>query len=449
MSLTTRTSDSSRKQKAYPWLIVLGCCFMQIGGIGTFVDACGVFYRPAAEGLGITVGDYSAYLTFLFVGTIPSALCVGRLVNRYDIRALVSVNVVICALALAFMGFYPFMWMRSVAGFLFGFCGGFFFMIMSPILINNWFIRRKGLAMGIAMASSGVGAAILSPLITILIAHIGWRYAYVCVAAFVMAAILPWSLLVFRLKPEDKGLKPFGYQADEETALSREQGRLKPGIPSRFAIKTVSYVCACGFVGCIAIFAGYNSHLNAFGQTLGYSALVSSTLLTAVSLGSIAEKLIMGLLYDYIGIYKIIWINCILLACGLLILATQTELWLLYIGAGLFGIQNSLVAVQTPLLIRELFGDRDYSRLYAYTRVGVGALGLLGPILITTIFNSAGSYTPAWLASILIVALAGALVLVARLNKKRYQTHWRDADVRLPDEADRPSDIKGKGLPAR
>jgi MFS family permease len=407
---------------------------MQIGGIGTFLDVCGVFYRSAAEGLGVSVGDYSAYLTFLFVGTIPSALCVGRLINRYDVRLLIGVNVTICALTLAFMGYYPFMWVRYIAGFIFGFCGGFFFMIMTPILINNWFIKRKGLAMGIAMASSGVGAAILSPLITVLIANIGWQLSYVCVGIFVMCVILPWNFLVFRLKPEDKGLKPFGWEAGDDELLEKEKKSLKPGIPSRFAVKTVSYICACGFVGCIAIFSGYNSHLNAFGQTLGYTALVSSTLLTAVSIGSIVEKFVMGLLYDYIGIYKIIWINCFLLALGLFILATQKELWILYIGAGLFGIQNSLVAVQTPLLIRELFGDRDYSRLYAYTRVGVGALGLLGPLLITTIFNATGSYSPAWLASIAIVAIACVLAITARLNKSKYMTFWRDARSRQPDE---------------
>jgi MFS family permease len=326
--------------------------------------------------------------------------------------------------------------MRYIAGFIFGFCGGFFFMIMTPILVNNWFVRRKGLAMGISMASSGVGAAILSPLITLLIAQVGWQLAYVCLGVFVMVIILPWDIFVFRLKPEDKGLKPFGWKAGDDEAQAKSKNALKPGIPARRAVKTASYICACCFVGCIAIFSGYNSHLNAFGQTLGHSALVSSTLLSAVMIGSIVEKFIMGLLYDYIGIYKIIWVNCILLALGLFILATQTELWLLYIGAGLFGIQNSLVAVQTPLLIRELFGDRDYSKLYAYTRVGVGALGLLGPILVSTIFNSTGSYQPAWLASIAIVAIACTLVIVARVNKPRYLQYWRDAVTRLPDEID-------------
>jgi MFS family permease len=409
---------------------MVGCCFMQIGGIGTFVDACGVFYGPAANGLGISVGDYSFYLTFLFIGQIPAALCVGRLIHRFDIRLLIGINVIICAITLALMGFYPFMWCRYIAGFVFGFCGGFFFMIMTPVLINNWFMRRKGLAMGIAMASSGVGAAALSPLVTILIANIGWQLSYVCLGVFVLAVILPWNFLVFRLEPKDKGLKPFGWKPGDDELLAEEKESTKSGVPSRFAVRTVSFICVCCFVGCIATFAGFNSHLNAFGQTLGYSALISSTLLTAVSIGSILEKFIMGLLYDYIGIYKIVWINCCLLTIGLLILATQKELWLLYIGAGLFGIQNSLVAVQTPLLIRELFGDRDYSRLYSYALVGLGALGLLGPILITTVSNRTGSYSPVWLISVGIVAVACLLVVVARLNRSRYADKWCGASSR-------------------
>ncbi len=434
MDSVKKTDATQGKQKYFPWLIMIGCCFMQVGGIGTFIDACGVFYVPASSALGITVGDYSFYITFLFIGTIPSALCLGYLVERVDVRILIGVNVVICAVVLMFMGYYPYMWMRYIAGFIFGFCGGMFFMTMTPILINNWFKKRKGLAMGIAMASSGVGAAILSPAITALVGSIGWQLTYMCVGIFVMVVILPWDLLVFRLKPADKGLKPFGWEEgdDEKEALSAEI--LKPGVPAKYSIKTISFICACCFVGCISMFAGYNSHLNAFGQTLGYSAMVSSTFLTFVSMGSIAEKFIMGVLYDYMSIYKIIWINCILLSVGLLLLATQTELWLLYLGCALFGIENSLVAVQCPLLIRDLFGDRDYSKLYAYTRVGVGAFGLMGPTLVATILNTTGSYRPAWVASIFIVVAAAVFVIIARRNRSKYMMHWHEAGPRGEDE---------------
>jgi MFS family permease len=426
LSNPTKT-QSKNAQNYYPWLIVLGCCCMQIGGIGIFLDSCGVFYVPASEGLGISVGTYSQYLSFSFLGTIPAALAASYLINKVDIRLLIGVNVVIGSLMLMLMGYYPAMWMRNIAGFIVGFSGGFYFMIMTPVLINNWFIKRKGLAIGIAMASSGVGAAILSPLITLLIAAIGWQLSYVCTGLLVMLLILPWDIGVFHLKPEDIGLKPFGWE--EADALEETSKNLdRSGIPYARAIKTLSFLCVCLFVGSIAMFSGYNSYLNAFGQSLGYTALVSSTFLVAVSLGSIFEKLLMGFLYDYIGIYKIIWINCALLVTGLFILGTQSNLTLLYIGAALFGIQNSLVAVQTPLLIRELFGNRDYSRLIPLTRIGIGALGMMGPILVANIYNATGTYSVVWLTSSAIVVVAVCFVIIARVGKKRYAKFWKQEE---------------------
>lgn len=411
----------------YPWLIVVGCCFMQVGGIGVFLDSCGVFYVPAATALNIPVASYSMFLSFSFIGTIPAALIAGHLMDKVDVRYLIGVNVMITAIVLMFMGYYPYMWMRYIAGFLFGFSGGFYFMIMTPVLINNWFARKKGLVMGIAMASSGVGAAILSPLLTLIIQAIGWQLAYVFTGMLVMVLIMPWVIFVFRLKPEDKDLRPFGWQSEDDEG-EKKNGNPKSGVPEKRSVRTVSFFCACAFVGCIAVFSTYNSHLTAFAQTLGYSALVSSTLLTAVSIGSIFEKLIMGILYDYIGVYKIIWINCGLLVLGLVLLGTQTDLIFLYIGAALFGVQNSLVAVQTPLLIRDLFGDRDYAKLVPYTRVGVGLFGMIGPYIISTVFMNTGLYSLVWLTGIGFVVLATCFVIIARLNKYRYMASWHEAD---------------------
>lgn len=420
---------SSAKQKLYPWLIVAGCCFMQVGGIGTFLDSCGVFYIAAADGLGISVGEYSSYMTFIFVGTAVAAVVMSLLIDKVDIRAIISVNCVVCAVALAFMGYYPAMWCRKVAGFIFGFSGGFFFMTMTPILINNWFVKKKGLAMGIAMSSSGVGAAILSPLITFLIQNIGWQMSYVVVAIIVLILILPFSIFIFRRTPEEIGLKPYGWSQEGEEHARNNAEELKAGVPYKVAVVSVSFICICCAIGCIAIFSPFNSHLSAFGQSLGYTAMVSSTFLTAVSLGSICEKLVMGWLCDHISVYKTIAIDFCLLAIGLALLSTQTSLSLLYLGAFLFGVQNSLVAVQIPLLVRAIFGDRAYEKLIPITRAGVGVFGLFGPMLIGNLLDATGGYSAVWGSGVLIVIAAALFVVVARASSKKPRSAWCERGV--------------------
>jgi MFS family permease len=406
---------------------------MQVAGIGVFLDLAGVFYVPAAAALGISVGEYSSFLSYSFLSTMLSAIAASYLVERVNLRVLIGINAAICGLDLALMGYYPTMFIRNIAGFVFGFCGGFWFMIMTPILINNWFAKRKGLVMGIAMSSSGIGAALLSPLITLVIETVGWQSAYLFTGLLVIVMVLPWTYFVFREKPSDLNLRPFGWEAPEKISGKgggdRQSVNVKQGITYVRARKTPAFIFSCLFVGCIAMFAGYNSHLNAYGQSLGYSALISSTFLIAVSLGSIVEKVIMGFLYDYLGVYKIIAINLSVLTIGLFILGTQTELTFIYLGAALFGIQNSLVAVQLPLLIRELFGDIGYSKLIPLTRVGIGGLGALGPLLVSSVLNETGSYNIVWLSSIIIVAFSAFFVNLARINKRKHVQDWVKSDA--------------------
>jgi MFS family permease len=427
------TASASLKQRIYPWLIVAGCCCMQIGGIGVFLDLSGVFFVPAGAALGIPPAEYGRYMSVSFLGTAAAAVVAGMLIDKINIRILIGVNVTITAVGFMLMGYYPEMWMRYAFSLAQGFCGGFYFMIMTPVLINNWFIRRKGLALGMAMSASSLGAAILAPIITHVIDLWGWQAAYAFTGTLVLVLIIPWVLFVFRETPAEIGLKPYGWQtlADKNESTTKQESAKRgkqEGVPSKKAVPTISFFAAAAFVACFAMFASFSNHINAFGQSIGYSPMLASTLLIAVSIGSVAEKVVMGLLYDIIGIYKVIWINCVLLAFGLFLLGTQTALPLIYLGAALFGIQNSLVAVQTPLLIRELFGNRDFAKLVPYMRVGLGLCGATGPALIASIVSATGSYNAVWLTGLLFVLLGACFAITARMNKRRHMRYWIDAD---------------------
>ena len=65
-----------------------------------------------------------------------------------------------------------------MSGVVFGLAGSFIFVVPAPILIDNWFKKHKGLALGCAMSFSGIGGAVLSPVFTLLIETFGWREAY-------------------------------------------------------------------------------------------------------------------------------------------------------------------------------------------------------------------------------------------------------------------------------
>ena len=175
----------------YAWLILIGCCFMQAGGLGAVLDAAGVFFVPVCDSLGFSRSEISLYLTFYFIATVFAMPLVGRWITRFNINRLLSVSFLLVIAAVAAMGFYTEPWQWWVSGIVFGLAGSFIFVMPAPILIGNWFHTRKGIALGVAMSFSGIGGAILSPVFTLFIQTFGWREAYLIAAVVMGVLVLP------------------------------------------------------------------------------------------------------------------------------------------------------------------------------------------------------------------------------------------------------------------
>ena len=400
---------------------------MQAGGLGAVLDAAGVFFVPVCDDLGFTRSEISLYLTFYFIATVFAMPVVGKWITKFNVNRLLSVSFALVVAAVAAMGLYTQPWQWWASGVVFGLAGSFIFVIPAPILIDNWFKKHKGLALGCAMSFSGIGGAVLSPVFTLFIEAFGWREAYMLAAVVMAVLVLPWTLFVFKLHPEDIGWKPYGWTEEDERRekLRVAEHRDLPGVPVSKALKTVPFVCMFLFAGLIAYFAGFNSHLPGFAQSVGFSAMVGSSLLTAVMVGNVVEKFIVGWLNDKIGVQFTVNIQLAMVALGFLgFILAGDNLVLLYVSAFLFGAQNSLVSVSTPLLIRQIFGERDYPAIFAYARIGTGVIGCLGPVTVAGIFDVTGSFLPAFALGIVIVVLGFVAVHVAYAF--RTKLHWVD-----------------------
>ncbi len=402
---------------------------MQAGGLGAVLDAAGVFFVPVCNDLGFLRSELALYLTFYFIATVFAMPIVGKWITRYNINRLLSVSFALVVTAVASMGFYSEPWQWWISGVIFGLAGSFIFVVPTPILIGNWFHSHKGLALGVAMAFSGIGGAVLSPLFTLFIEMLGWREAYLVSAVVMVVLVLPWTLFVFKLHPEDIGWKPYGWKGENDGDEHSRKSRYEAlsGVPLSKALKTVPFVCMFLFAGLIAYFAGFNSHLPGFAQSIGLSAMVGSSLLTAVMIGNVVEKLLFGWLNDKIGVQFTVNIQLLMVALGFVgFILAGDNLVFLYVSAFFFGAQNSLVSVSTPLLIRQIFGERDFPAIFTYARIGTGVIGCLGPVTVAGVFDLTGSFVPAFALGIAITFLG---FLVVRLAYRfRSGLYWLDND---------------------
>jgi MFS family permease len=423
---------------------------MMAGGLGAILDAgIGAFVQPVISATDVNFfgddpasrqGELMVYMSMYFLATIIAMPLIGHILPRYNIRIVLTTAFVLTAGAFAINGLYTEVWQWYISGFIFGLAGSFIFVMPVPILIGNWFFKRRALVLGIVSCFSGIGGALLSILFTFFINEFGWRTAYFASALVICIMVLPFTLFVFRFKPEDMGLNPYGW-SEEEARKQIEQKHSKAAaagpnagvVANRVAVFSLPFLCMFLLCGLVSFYGSLGTQMNPFGFSLGFygddvaaNRMFGATLVSAVMIGNIASKIVMGFVTDYIGVYKAIIIQLGLVIVGLVgFIFFNQEPWLLYLFGFFFGVQNSVYAVSTPLLIRSIFGNRDYAKIFSWCRIGTGAIGFVGPTMYGFLVGwQGGSYIACFVVSIVIGLVCILAVIVAESTKKKLR--WVD-----------------------
>lgn len=415
----------------HAWLILIGCCCMMAGGLACCLSTAGLFYVPVCDELGFSRGELSMYTSFYLVAMVIASPIVGNLLPRVNIRIVMTIACIFVVLAEGAMSTYTELWQWYLSGTIFGLAGTFIFILPTPLMIGNWFKKNTGLVLGIAMAFSGVGAAIWSPLFTFFITTFGWRMAYVCVACIIAVLILPWTMFVFRFRPADMGLLPYGAtEEDMKAAEAAGEGRKLeiPGVAVKAAVFSIPFICIFLLSGAEEFYGGINNNIPAFAISIGSTAAFGATLMSVTSIGNIVIKVGVGWLADRIGILKTAYIQMIICAIGCLLFAVVRVEWALVIAAFMLGVQNSVVTVSEPMLVRYFFGEKSYAQVYSYVRVAAGLLGAIAMPIVGFIYDFTGGYELAFIVGIGVALVNVVFVFVSSRFKDK-----------LPWEGPRPS----------
>jgi len=434
------TDKAAGSKFHYAWLIAAGCCVMNATGLAGIMESGGVFLGEVAK----DVGDVTMFLTVYFITTIVAMPIVGAVLQKYNTRVVLTVAFLLTAGAFGASGFYTEPWQWYVNGFIFGFFGSFIFVVPVPIMILNWFKKRTGLVMGVVMCFSGVGGIVLSRVYATLIASFGWQQAYIISGIILLVLTLPFTAFVFALRPESIGKTAYGAEEDEapkvvdgiaeDEAVPGVSGVTKsgPGVPFRKALASVPFVMMFLICGLVAFFGTVTTILTKFGQSIVgldglplYDVQTAAWLMSLALAGNMISKISLGWLNDRIGINRTVLIQFAMVLLGLLIMALmQFSFAALLVGAFLFGAQGTLYSIATPLLIRRYFGERDYTRIFTWARIGTGILGAIGSTTVAMVFAAAGSYTPVMLIGVGVVIFCAICFFIAEATRKKLE--WEE-----------------------
>ena len=352
----------------YAYAIVASCIALTCLPCALVLSCAGIFFTPVSEFFGVARAQFTLYFSILNIAMMLTLPVAGRLMSKLDLRVVLSACVVLCGLGLVGMSRGNSMPWFYAMGALLGVGVAPLIYLSVPALINAWCVKQVGFFVGLCMAFTGIGGVIFNPIGTALIQSgpEGWRTAYLVFGLITVVGALPFTLFVVRSKPEDKGLAPYG--ADEVSTLGKASVDLT-GVPAARAMKTPAFLALAAFCGIITlnqtIYQFLASYASSFEQTLPAVAAASGVVASAAMAGQAIGKVVLGIVNDRsvrMGIF--FGLGCGV--CGVLLMwLLPSTLALMLVGAFLFGVVYAMTTVQTPLLVRSVFGSADYTNIYS------------------------------------------------------------------------------------
>jgi MFS family permease len=325
--------EDRRPRRFYGYILVAAAFLIMVVMWG-ILYSFGVFFKPLLTEFGWTnaavSGAYS--LAFLLLGM--SSIVTGRITDRFGPKMVLVVCGFIFGLGYLLMSQISAMWQfYLVYGVMIavGISGSFVPLVST---VARWFVKRRGLMIGIVSSGVGVGTMIIPPVATQLISVYGWRDSYIMVGITSLVIVIAAALFLKR----DPG--EVGQLADGVDAVKTENVSLEAsGLSFQQALRTrqlwllwVTFLFAGFCIQSILV------HIIPHVTELEISAATAAIILAAIGLFNTAGRVIMGSAADRIGSKPTLLISTVMISAAFLWLLVARELWMFYPFAVVFGI---------------------------------------------------------------------------------------------------------------
>jgi MFS family permease len=411
----------------YGWLIVVVTFVTMAIGVNART-AFSLFFPPIISEFGWERGVTAGAFSFGFVVSGAVSPLIGRMMDRFGPRGVMELGVALMGggLLLAPLTTQP--WhlyltigvMVGAGSVCLGYSG-------QSLFLPNWFIRRRGLAMGLAFAGVGIGSVTLLPWVQHMIEQTGWRTACTAMGILVFAVLAPINFLL-RKRPEDIGLRPDGDAAPSATSAAPRSNVVDPVWAAtdwtlRRALRTARFWwISLGYFCGLYVWYAVQVHQTKYLLDIGFSANVAVWALGVVSLLGIPGQIWLGHLSDRIGREWIWAISCAGFAicfAALIALKFAPVLPLVYLmiftqGALGYGLTSVMGAV-----VLEIFQGKQYGSIFGTIMLAALAGGAAGPWATGLLYDLSESYTLAFAIGIAVSLLSAVAIWRASPGKVR------------------------------
>lgn len=391
--------------------VLLGCLVCQMGLGFSYVFT--TFLKPIVGELGWTRTAFSAAGGPLLLSMALAAPLIGNLTDRFGPRRVLTLSTLLLAAALASFGAMQSLPHFYATSLLFGLALTGLGDIPVGAVAARWFEKRRGLALGIVYVGSNIGGSLVPIAATAIAARASWRVALVMLAAAALALILPFALFAVRVPRPDE--RPGEESSASGGAAAAAPALEAPSLDLAAALRTRTF-WILGFALFVFYFyyLGVINHLIAFLSDSGFSDPAAARRFGGAVAVGIVGKLAIGALADRIPVKAALLANFALVLLASLLLLFVGEPGVLLAFLIVHGFAVAAENVLLPLIVVQAFGVAHMAQIYGALMFALLPGGALGPIFAARIFDTQGSYQPAFITFAALNAASLALLCLVR-----------------------------------
>jgi MFS family permease len=351
-----------------------------------------IFNPSFRQALGLSHSQLTgAYMAGTLLAAVPQPY-IGRLMDRFGIRRVMFIIVLLLGLACIFMSQARNLLMLFLAFFCLRLLGQGALFLLASNTLAMWFQVRLGTVSGMMSAGVAGSIALIPPMIFVLINQYGWRGAYAVLGVMVWLVMLPLLLLFFRNRPEDVGQSLDG-RSPSETVVAIEEAKKTVSFSLREAQHTRSYWILMIFSATwsLIITAVFFNIVPIFTNQ-GLTGANAAATYTTLALALAATQLIGGILADRIRLNWLAALCTALIASGIGVLSradsvmlAQLYALLIGMGQGIFGAVNNTVWVR-------YYGRAHLGHIRGSVIMAMVAGSSAGPFIMGATYDLFGSY---------------------------------------------------------
>ena len=391
--------DDNKAQFFYGWYVAIGCTLIYF-----FTNAMTLFvpqtlFPRLMEEFGSNEAEISLTVTITLLFASLFAPFAGMLIDKFGALRIMRIGIVLMAVTYSLYSFsdsisdlYRLHFLLAIGLVLSG-------LVVNVIIVSNWFVKHRGKVIGMLVASSSLGGAILPLMISPIVndPELGWRWGFGLLSIlFWLFAVIP-AYTFIKEKPSNLGLFPDGL-----TKILEPSDNGIASVTLLTALKSRALWCLGIGSACLWFsIQGLNSQITIFfEQEAAFSPQQAVFLFSTLFWFSFIGKFAFGAISDTVPKRTVLLITSIILFLGTLLLfdfdsnqisltKNPTKLGLFTVVFGL-GFGGSFSMIQ--LVAIEIFGPAYLGRILGIITFVDGMGAALGTNLLSQIKTDTGSY---------------------------------------------------------